>query len=154
MSTTHNAREIANEYIQNVSPEALLHEIMITINRTDGRPQAIRVSARDCRSVISRALLQNEVSFITVGGSRNHVTVHKTGVSSVIFYDCFFLPPEERDIEIEKQAYDYVCAEYLPIADVYAEIYDEYIRHVNLGSFKVAFDRRSSTHAGSENEFQ
>lgn len=146
MSTTYKVREIVNKYTRNVSPDALLHEIMITINRTDGRAQAIRVSACDCVRVISRTLFHTEVSFITIGSSRNHVTVHKTGVSSVIFYDCFFLPPEERDMEMEKQAYDYVCAEYLPIADVYAEKYDEYIQHVNLGSFKAAFDRRSSTH--------
>lgn len=154
MSTMHNVREIANKYIQNVTPEALRHEIMITINHSDGRSRAIRVPACDCGRVISRVLFHTEVSFITIGSSRNHVTVHKTGVSSVIFYDCFFLPSEERDMEIEKQAYDYVCAEYLPIADVYAEKYDEYVRHVNLGSFKVAFDRRSSTHVGSEKEFQ
>lgn len=144
-----NLYKIVDTYFAATSVEALDYMVRFTVNHDDGRSEIYEVCARECRLQVGRCLYEKGVKYITVGFTRNHVTVHRSGVSSVIFYDCFYLPPEEREMEIEKQAYDFVCAEFLPIADVYATEHNEYVRHVNSGAFKSAFDKRESRGIGS-----
>lgn len=145
----NNLYKIVDLYFADTSAEALDCEVCFTVNHDDGKAEIFKAQARTCRLQVSRHLHKQGVKHITVGSARNHVTVHRSGVSSVIFYDCFYLPPEEREMMIEKQAYDFVCAEFLPIADVYATEYSEYIAHVNSGAFKIAFDKRERRGTGT-----
>lgn len=142
---TSSIYETMDKYINGVSREVLNHPIWLNINYKDARrPQrVVKVSADMCRAAVKIELHSDDVEYITIGCSRNFVTIHRSGVSSVIFYDCFYMAQEEHEMRIEKQAYDYVCAEFIPVADVYAETHSEYIAHVNLGTFKKAFDHRS-----------
>lgn len=134
---------IADSYINRATREALVFNVSMTIHYENGAIRTLASAARDCRRQITRELFTPDVKYITIGSCRNHVVVFRGGVASVLFYDCFFLPPDERDMQIEKEAYDYVCAEYLPIADVAARDYEEYVRLLNTGAIKKAFDARN-----------
>ena len=143
MSKTDEMHAIIDSYTLNVSQEVLHYGVTLNINYEDGRTRSVRVQVSDCRLAANLFVREPDVRYVTVGCCRNYVTIHKTGVSSVIFYDCFFLPPEERTGVIEKAAYDYVCAEFLMSADVHATTYDEYIACVNSDAFEKAFDARN-----------
>lgn len=134
---------IVDSYINRATKEALVFDISMTIHYESGETRILASAARDCRMRVNRELYNTGVKYITIGSCRNHVVVFRGGVASVLFYDCFYLPPEERDMQIEKEAYDYVCAEYLPIADVAARDYEEYVQLLNTGAIKKAFDAQN-----------
>lgn len=134
---------VADSYLNRATKEALAFSVSMTIHYENGATRTLASAARDCRRQVNREFYATDVKYITIGSCRNYVVVFRGGASSVIFYDCFFLPPEDRDMQIEKEAYDYVCAEYLPIADTVARDYEEYIQLLNTDVIKRAFDARN-----------
>ena len=125
-----------------VAQSFLTHDIHATIHYTSGRSDTKIATAADCAYLVMNQIRAADVRYIDIGLSRAFVRVHKTGVSSVIFYDCFFFPPADREGELEKQAYDHVCEVFAEAADVVLRTYDDYIDAVNKGLIKSAFDAR------------
>lgn len=135
-----DAKVIASQ----IDKEVLATEVGYTVHYKNKAQEVFSAKLPECRAQIERRLRVSGVTHVTIGVCRNFVTIHPSGVSSVIFYDCFFLPPEEREIDVEKQAYDIICGEYMAAAGVCATTYDEYIACINRNDFKNSFDRHNA----------